>query len=298
MTSIAVLGSTGMLGTDLTKYFSRNSIKILEINRSGTPILPLNEYFEFDILQDPIQKLISRLSGVEYFINCSGLIKHRIDVNNNASVQEAIQINSLFPLELTNQATKSGMKILQIGTDCIFSGERGNYLESDIRDPKDVYGMTKHLGESHSPQLMILRTSIIGKERTGKLSFLEWVLSQKPNARVNGFKNHLWNGLSTLHFAKITLGIIQEDAFKSGTFHLVPEDFTSKSKMILLAMREFGREDIQITEIDAPESINRVLSTKFPEENQRLWELAGYSKPITIERIFLEYAAWVQEEGL
>ena len=287
-----------MLGADVTKFFAQINIEVLEINRSGLAINPKNDYYEFDILKDPISELFSRLQGIEYLINCSGLIKHKIDEKDISSVQGAIQVNSAFPLQLAEFAEKSGIKIIHIGTDCVYSGEIGNYKESDLRDPKDVYGITKLLGEAESSQVMIMRSSIVGRELSAKVEFLEWVLSQPKGAMLRGFQNHLWNGLSTLHFAKIVAGIISENGFKSGRFHIVPSNSASKAEMIELTTRNFGRNDIQISKVDGPTAINRVLATNFPDENLRLWQLAGYPKPLAIAEIFSEYAVWSQKEGL
>jgi dTDP-4-dehydrorhamnose reductase len=67
-------------------------------------------------------------------------------------------------------AEDSGAKVIQIATDCVFSGSNGSYLETDPHDATDVYGKTKSDGEIESSAVMQLRCSIIGRENKGKKS--------------------------------------------------------------------------------------------------------------------------------
>ena len=126
----------------------------------------------------------------------------------------------------------SSTKLIQIGTDCVFSGRDGSYLEDSTKDPIDSYGYSKAMGELFSPNQMMLRCSIIGRENENYLSLMEWFLRQPLNARVNGFIDHKWNGLTTLAFAKVLNGVMSRDAFEAGTFHLVPADEVSKFQLL------------------------------------------------------------------
>jgi dTDP-4-dehydrorhamnose reductase len=106
----------------------------------------------------------------------------------------------------------------------------------------------------------------------------------------------LWNGITTLHFAKIVLGVISANAFKPGIHHVVPSDRASKFEMIEMVCKTFTREDIQIAKVAAEKAVDRRLSTKFPEINRDLWFGAGYDKPISIQEMITEYSNWVRDE--
>ncbi len=297
MGKIVIIGSNGMLGSAVTRYLTTEKLDVLEVNRSGSPIYAQNSCLQFDILTDPLEKLAYLLSEVDYVINCAGLIKHKIDEGKISDIQKSIHINTTFPLQLANLAETNNLRIINIGTDCVYSGEKGNYSESDPKDPTDIYGITKLLGEISSPRIMTLRCSIIGRELSSLVSFLEWVLSQTHGSKLDGFQNHYWNGISTLHFAKIVFGVIKNGKFKSGTFHVIPADFVTKAEMIELAIQSFARKDLSVTKINASNAINRVLDTDFPAENLNLWVAAGYPKPISIAEMFSEYATWYKTEA-
>src|ERR1043165_7740621 len=82
--------------------------------------------------------------------------------------------NSLFPHQLAQACAGSGTRLVHLSTDCVFSGARGKYLESDPPDPVDLYGLTKLLGEVDRPGVLTLRTSMIGRDIAGFHSLLEW----------------------------------------------------------------------------------------------------------------------------
>ena len=132
-------------------------------------------------------------------LNCIGIIK-QLKESNNALL--SIEINSLFPHKLANHLEGSKTRLIHISTDCVFSGNKGNYTEDDYSDAKDLYGKTKFLGELLCFKNSItLRTSIIGPELKGKLSLLEWFLAQKET--INGYTNAIYSGFPTIEIINI-----------------------------------------------------------------------------------------------
>jgi dTDP-4-dehydrorhamnose reductase len=139
---------------------------------------------------------------------------------------------------------------------------------------------------------MTLRVSVIGRERKSHIELMDWVLGTKSGEVLNGFKNHSWNGVTTLHLARVIEGIVSNDLFRPGTFHLVPQDKISKSRLIA-SIASFGdRNDIIIREFEGSSNVDRTLTTDFPEFNKILWGAAGYSTLPTIDLMVEEYFAW------
>jgi dTDP-4-dehydrorhamnose reductase len=188
---------------------------------------------------------------------------------------------------------KLNFKVIQAATDCVYSGEKGNYSEGDDKDPVDYYGYSKVLGEHSDSNLITLRCSLLGKELNSKVEFLEWVLSHSKEKEITGFTDHFWNGLTTLHFAKIINGIIEGNTFKAGTFHLVPSDSVSKFELAKIIHEFFGKSDVKITQSQSSKPVNRILTTNYQEFNNDMWGNAGYNSPLTISEMVKEYALWV-----
>jgi len=290
MVNVAVLGSTGMLGSTITRGLENNSMTVYEFNRSGISITKKNESRKLNVATDnDVTKSFSGLK-LDYIINCIGLIKQLINLKDQDSIKLAYNINAEFPSKLTNFAKSLGIPVIQIGTDCVYSGRIGGYAEDEPHDPTDIYGITKSMGEIESSATMIIRCSIIGKELRTSNSLLSWVLSQTHNSRINGFTNHLWNGVTTLHFSQIVSGIIESGTYKEGVFHLVPHNVVSKYELISLIAKEFERSDLQISKFEAELPVNRSLITIYPERNLQLWSNGGYNRIPTVAEMVSTFA--------
>jgi dTDP-4-dehydrorhamnose reductase len=220
-----------------------------------------------------------------HIINALGVVKPRIDETKNESVLNAVHVNSLFPRSLGMYCEKSDAHLIQIATDCVYSGNKGGYIETDLHDPTDVYGKTKSLGEFTSTWMSLIRCSIIGREIGNKYSLVEWVNSQLTDASINGFTNHNWNGITTKVFGKLSAGIIKNELAPVGGVHLIPKDRVSKFELVNLIKNELGRNDITVKEFEANIVIDRTLSTNQKELNSRLWQCAGFENPPTISEM-------------
>jgi dTDP-4-dehydrorhamnose reductase len=283
MKSILILGSQGMLGSSVTELFYRsNSFKVHEINRTS---IVNNKYF--DASSTSMLKLIEDIRP-EWIINCVGVIKPYINDQDLVSTKNAFKVNSEFPKILNQIARETNARVIQIATDCVYSGAKGNYSEGDTHDPVDIYGESKSLGEIESDYFMNLRCSIVGRDQRNNKSLLEWFLSQKQGAKVTGYLDHLWNGITTNAFARICRGIIEDDLFVAGTFHQVPSGRVSKAELLEIFKDKFNRPDLIVEKKLTGDEIDRTLITLVPEGNLQRWLSAGYSDIPTIKALIGE----------
>ena len=211
---VLILGSQGMLGSAVLNYLTDKGVDL---------VAPIDTYDEQKILTGTLQMI--KFSEFDYIINCIGIIGHKLK-----TTREAVMVNCILPYSLAEQAPKA--KIIQIATDCVFSGREGHYMEDNEHDASDVYGKTKSLGEVQAKNFYNIRTSIVGRDRHSKVSLLEWFLSQPKNAKINGYKNHMWNGITTLHFAKLCYAIMNWKGKIPNNFHFTPVDVMNKYKLL------------------------------------------------------------------
>lgn len=266
MAKVLLLGDRGMLGHAIRREFARASLEVTCANRS-------DEKSGFYLDAKFPDKSPAFEQKFDYIINAIGIIKPYIDDKNSKSVQNAIKINSIFPYFLEKF---SDTRIIQIATDCVYSGLKGNYFETDSHDPLDVYGKTKSLGEVNSENFMNIRCSIIGPELGRSTSLWEWVSNQPLNAEINGFSDHKWNGVTTKAFGQVVLGIIRKEIFRPGSQHLIPKDVVSKFDLVTQIAAHVNRKDIRIKETESGNSLDRTLNTKDLNFNRVLWESAGF----------------------
>ncbi len=280
-----VLGSTGMLGSAVVEALKHSRFELLTASRTSG--------IRFDAESLDVANLFksASLERGDYVINCVGLTKSRIDESSPASRASAQRLNVSFPAELARVAFDSGVRVIQVATDCVFSGLAGGYRESAPHDALDVYGKTKSLGEIASASVMHLRCSLIGPELGRNSLFFEWVRQQPQGAEISGYTDHQWNGLSSKAFGKIVLGIVSNDLFRPGVHHLVPADQVSKDQLVRMVLEALGRVDVTVTATTTSTAVDRTLSTENQDFNKSLFAAAGYSALPTIRQMVDEICA-------
>jgi dTDP-4-dehydrorhamnose reductase len=290
MTRVLILGGSGMLGSAVIREFEGFEGEVLVSTRTQKlDSLPEDmKHVQFDASRDDLDKALGDLGKIDFVVNCIGIIKPHINDADDKQRLNAIQINSLFPQQLSDWAAKGGAKIIQIATDCVFSGATGGYVETDAHDALDVYGKSKSLGEVPNDSMMHLRVSIIGPEKGRSTSLLEWVRNQPKDAKIFGFTDHLWNGVTTSHFGKIARGIIEHKKFRPGVAHLVPGDKLSKDKLVAEIAGVFDRGDIVVEPKASGAKVDRTLDTSDKDFNKSLWKAAGYNNPPTVAQMIRE----------
>lgn len=279
---VLVFGPTGMLGHEMVKILKGRGFEVTTAGRSDSDIF-------FEVGACDLSEL--RLHGFDFIVNCIGMITHVINESDPNSVASAKLLNTEFPMQLADLAEQTGVKLIQIATDCVFSGSKGGYVETDKHDATDVYGRTKSAGEVVSPNTMHIRASIIGRELKSKRSLLEWVIRQPENTEIPGFTDRLWNGVTTTAFSKVVAGVISRSSFKPGIWHLVPRDAVSKFELVSMIAIAFGRSDLAITPSGSGLAKDLTLSTAYSEVNLGFWQVAGYRQRPTIKELIAEIAS-------
>lgn len=243
---ILVVGITGMLGSTVYRYFSG----IAQYQTYGTLRNDRDKrYFKdqdniisgVDVLNVKALKDVISDVNPNFVINCVGAIKQLAQGNDPL---QAIPLNSLHPHILAKECQNIGARLIHISTDCVFSGNRGHYTETDTPDAIDIYGRSKMLGEVDYDPCLTLRTSIIGHELNSNRSLICWFLSQQ--GQVHGYTKTIYTGLPTIELTEVIEKIILEHPDLSGLFH-VASDPISKYELLTI-VRDVYQRDIDILE--------------------------------------------------
>jgi dTDP-4-dehydrorhamnose reductase len=264
---VLILGSTGLLGSTVAKYFENNK-------NFDTHLAFRNENVSFGknkVFFDALNTSLDSLPKADYIINCIGIIKPFMEMDK----EKNIYINSLFPHKLSSYCKKNNIKLIHITTDCVFSGKDGNYNENSAHDALDLYGKSKSIGEPDN--CMVIRTSIIGEEIHKNASLIEWAKSMRDK-EVNGFTNHIWNGVTTKHYAELCEKIINNNLYKEELFHIHSNNVT-KYYLLNLISHKFNLK-LKINSFQTKEKCDRSLCSNK--------ELNNILKVKTIEQQILE----------
>ncbi len=247
-----------MLGRYVTSYFQQEAAndrqyEVISINREDNfdvTKLSSGEIFAY------LGNAIGEINPSDVIINCIGLIKQKKKV----SEMNFLQVNSMFPWTISDFANGAGCNIIHPSTDCVYDGKEGNYDEFFPPNPEDIYGMSKALADSHP--MTIIRTSIIGEELHNKLSFIEWAKSQ-TGKEVDGYTNHMWNGITCLQWVKLVQIIIDEGSYWTGIRHISSPESYSKYTMLTF-LDEVYDLNLTIKKHKAKVPVDRTLSSFSP----------------------------------
>jgi dTDP-4-dehydrorhamnose reductase len=192
-------------------------------------------------------------------VNAVGIVKQRPE-SQDAIL--SIEVNSLLPHRLALDCGAIGARLVHLSTDCVFSGERGGYRESDRPDPVDLYDRSKLLGELSESNCITLRTSMIGLGLYRKTNLVDWFLAQ--TGRVNGYRNAIFSGLTTAEISRVIAMLIERHPTASGLYHLSADPI---SKLELLTkLRDKLAMDVEISPVDEPRIDRSLDSTRFRKE--------------------------------
>lgn len=242
---IILLGCNGMLGTYINKYLSlEHDVVCLNRNR-----------LDLSSCENEIINYFINLGDFDVIINSAGVIKQRdYDINN------MIRVNSMLPHILNKVKSIKNCEVIHITTDCVFSGKSGLYNEKSEHDCLDDYGKSKSLGENNFNTN--IRTSIIGEELFNKKSLLEWVRSHKKGTTINGYNNHLWNGLTCLELSKQINFIIKKKLFWQGVKHIHSPNTLTKFELVSI-INDVYQLGLNINKVETKENCFRNLSSIY-----------------------------------
>lgn len=276
-----------MIGHEISHQLSKDSnFKVFNYQRKNDKTK--SNIVQFDILDQNQKSLAREFKKFDYIINCAGIIKHLITENNKIAIKNVEKINTEFPKVLSFALEKTNSKIIEIGTDCVFKGDIGNYFENSFKDATDLYGVSKKSGEHESGNVMRIRTSVIGIEVDRSIELLSWFLAKK-NEEVQGYTNHFWNGITSYHLGKIIRGLVTNDLFSSGTQHFFPADKVSKFSLLKIIQEVWNREDLKLKPVETCYKIDRTLNSNNTVMINDLWRAGGYIKIPRIKQLVEEY---------
>src|ERR1043165_8940449 len=140
---IVVLGGTGMLGHKMFQTLRERFAETYVWDRESPERLRGIELFKDHTIYGLNAENIASVKAIlekerpDFLINCVGVIKQRSEAH---AFIPSLTINSLFPHQLIEVVSAWNGRLIHFSTDCVFSGKRGHYLETDPSDAEDLYG--------------------------------------------------------------------------------------------------------------------------------------------------------------
>ena len=272
MKKVLILGCKGMAGHVIKTYLE--SLETYDIWGLARDVKHENNIINLDVSNTKELEHIINKGSFEVVINCIGLLNNTAE--NNPEL--AVWFNSYFPQLLATFGKKYNFKLIHISTDCVFSGEKGNYIENSFKDGIGFYAQSKALGEVVNQKDLTLRTSIIGPElNENGIGLFHWFMNQKKE--VNGYTNAIWSGVTTLVLAK-TVGWAIENHI-TGLYHVTNNKSIDKFSLLCL-INKHTKKNIIIHKFINKESNKSFIDTRkelnfiIPNYEEMIKEMIDY----------------------
>jgi dTDP-4-dehydrorhamnose reductase len=238
---ILVLGASGMIGNAVIRVLAEKvdwevfgTVRSESFRHFFLPHIAERLVADIDVNHyDSLVNIMGRIRP-DVIVNCVGLTKHKAGGNEPLA---AIPLNSLLPHRLAGLCAITGARLIHVSTDCVFSGEKGNYTEIDPPDATDIYGKSKSLGDVLYPHTITLRTSTIGHELQSAHGLLDWFLSQR---QCKGFSRAIFSGLPTVVFAQIIRDVVIPRSDLFGLYHVAGRAI-AKYDLLRLVAEVYGK---------------------------------------------------------
>lgn len=261
---VLVLGGSGMLGHQLCRVLSDRMETWATFREDPAKFkrygFIAQEHALGGIYAEDVASVQKAFEMVEpdVVVNCIGIVKQRDEAKQAIP---SIQINALFPHQLADLCHTQDARLVEISTDCVFSGLRGKYTEADVPDPVDLYGRTKLLGELNRPNCLTLRTSIIGWQLNTFSSLLSWFALQRGQ-RIKGYQQAIYSGFSTRVLAGLISDLVETRPDLTGLYQVASEPI-SKYDLLVSLRDKLGWDDIEIEPDDNFYCDRSLIGTRF-----------------------------------
>ena len=255
-----ILGVTGMLGHQIYLKF-KESGKFSSVKGTIKEKKELLKNYKFFNLADIYDNIDFSKNGFQLIKDI--ILKYKPDVvvncvvikPNNETREKYFLINSFLSHYLAKLLNLSKGRLIQISTDGVFKGNKGNYSESDVSNADDLYGQSKFFGEVYYDNHLTIRTSVFGHELFGKGELVEWFISAPKS--VKGYENVYFSGVSTNSLSEIIIKLIKFKA--SGIINIGSKKKISKYDLLCLIDREYGLKK-KITPKKVKQKVDRSLN--------------------------------------
>lgn len=247
MKRVLVTGINGQLGYDVVKELNKRGFEAIGVDRETMDLTN----------SDEIRKGIcdNNLDGI---IHCAAYTA--VDAAED-NVEMCEKVNSLAVKEIAMCAKDLDIPMIYISTDYVFDGSKdGEYIESDVACPINVYGKTKYEGETYVSDILekyyIVRISWVFGENGN--NFIDTMLRlSKDRDELNVINDQVGSPTYTKDLAPLLVDIIETD--KYGTYHATNEGFCS--------WYDFAKEIFKVAGVDI--KVNPITTDMYPTKAKR-----------------------------
>jgi len=250
---IAIIGSTGQLGTDLVKVL-KESHEVIGLTHEDIEVSDYNSC------------LILKSIKPDIIINTAAF--HKTDECEDNPLK-AFQVNSIGARNISIISREINAIDVYISTDYVFDGSKNSpYTEEDIPNPINTYGISKLAGELYTkqnPKHYIIRVAslfgVAGSKSKGG-NFVEKMIEKAKKGEPISVVDDIWMSPTYTKDAAIAIKKILELELPYGIYHVTNKGYCSWFQFAKEIFKLIGM-DIEVKPIKSEELQTKVKRPKF-----------------------------------
>ncbi|MEM2953722.1 MAG: dTDP-4-dehydrorhamnose reductase [Candidatus Bathyarchaeia archaeon] len=247
---IAVIGSTGQLGTDLIKTL-QNEHEVTGLTHEDIEVADYNSC------------LILKKHQPDIIINTAAF--HKTDQCEEEPLK-TFQVNTLGAKNVASISKEIDATTVYISTDYVFNGLKSvPYTENDTPNPINTYGISKLAGELYTKQnqkhYIIRLASLFGVAgSSGKGgNFVETMIAKAKKNEVISVVDDMWMSPTYARDAALTIKKILEMKLPYGIYHATNRGYCT--------WYQFAKEIFKLTELNA--NLKPIKTSELQLKTQR-----------------------------
>lgn len=247
---IVIIGGSGLLGVNWAIHKSQIHEMIVGLNHRN---ISLKNVTCVKLNTTNLESIKGWMDNIrpDILVNAAGLTSVE---SCEANPSEAIRINVNLSKNLALAADKYNVKMVQISTDHLFSGQVSKVSELDEPRPLNQYGITKLKAEQEvlkaSPKSLIIRTNFYGWGPRYRQSFTDFIITNlRAGNPIRLFSDVFYSPVIISVLVDTIHELIDRDA--TGIFNIVGDERISKYS--------FGKKLSEVFSFDE----NLILSDSF-----------------------------------
>lgn len=170
--------------------------------------------------------------------------------------KDALEINVKILEKICEISHQNKIKLIQLSTDYVFDGNKGNYTENDKPNPINYYGYTKKLSEDlilKYSQNLVIRTSLLYGANP-KVRFFNFVLKNLKSKKIVYAYNDSFSCPTLLdELVESIIKILEKDI--SGLLHVVGQSCVSKYEFAKIIAKKFNEDEVLIKPLSSKDLI-------------------------------------------
>jgi len=234
---VLLIGKNGQLGSQIHEQSAQFGFPVISFGRG-----------ELDVTNhESVKAKIEELSP-KIIIDASAY-HNVLDCDQNPNI--AFGVNVAASLNIARICLKKNIRLISFSSDKVFDGLASKpYLESDVKNPIQIYGISMSARESvilsYNPNSIVVRTcGIFGGvsgSRSKKGNFVLTILNfAKKNKKMEISSDQTASLANATDLARSVLQLIKQKA-GSGIYHLVHEGYGSWA--------QYAREIVELSKVE------------------------------------------------